>query len=69
MENDATVGQHVTLDPTRCPAWAKGLTFTVEWVRPSKRDATVVSTDDAREGKGHMRRIDRVPFDAMTEAE
>lgn len=67
MENP-TLNQHVTLDPARCPAWAKGLTFTVEFVRPTKRDVVVVSTDDAREGKGHMRRLDRVPFDALTEA-
>lgn len=68
MEN-VTIGQHVTLDPAGLPkTYPADMVWTVEWVRPSKQDAVVVSTDDAREGKGHMRRIDRVPFSAMTAA-
>ncbi|MGO4143829.1 hypothetical protein AB4Y77_01980 [Paenarthrobacter sp. YAF11_1] len=71
MEN-VTTGQHVTIDPKLAADHVSdsyaALTWTVEFVRPSKRDASLVSTDDAREGKASMRRIDRVPFDALVEA-
>lgn len=66
-------GQHVTLDPAAAAEVGKaklaGEVWTVEHVRPSKQDAFLVSTADAREGKGHMRRLDHVPFSALRPAE
>ncbi|UVK62572.1 hypothetical protein SEA_TAYLORSIPHT_33 [Arthrobacter phage TaylorSipht] len=63
------IGQHVTLDPAAAAEVDKadlaGETWTVEHVRPSKQDAFLVSTADAREGKLHMRRLERVPFSAL----
>ncbi|UXE05178.1 hypothetical protein SEA_JAMUN_32 [Arthrobacter phage Jamun] len=63
------IGQHVTLDPAAAAEVEKAHlaaeTWTVEHVRPSKQDAFLVSTADAREGKLHMRRLERVPFAAL----
>lgn len=68
MEN-VTIGQHVTLDPAAAAEVEKSHlvaeVWTVEHVRPSKQDAFLVSTADAREGKGTMRRLERVPFAAL----
>ncbi|QOI67678.1 hypothetical protein SEA_ORCANUS_33 [Arthrobacter phage Orcanus] len=72
MEN-VTTGQHVTLDPAAAAEVGKAKlateVWTVEHVRPSKQDAFLVSTADAREGKLHMRRLERVPFSALVAAE
>lgn len=68
-----SLGQHVTItDPAVASRYA-GLVWTVEFLRNRTSDGTplayLVSTDDAREGKLVMRRLDSVPVAALSPAE
>lgn len=69
---EPTMWQHVTLDPEAAAAVGRKKeaqeTWTVEFIRPTKQDVTLVNTEDAREGRAVMRRIDRVPFSALRPA-
>ncbi|WAB09142.1 hypothetical protein SEA_EESA_32 [Arthrobacter phage Eesa] len=68
-----TMYQHVTLDPAAAAEVGKtkeaGEVWTVEFIRPTKQDVVLVNTADAREGKGVMRRLERVPFSALVAVE
>ncbi|AYN56851.1 hypothetical protein PBI_ANDREW_36 [Arthrobacter phage Andrew] len=68
-----TMYQHVKLDPAAAAEVGKANlaaeVWTVEFIRPTKQDVVLVNTADAREGKGHMRRLERVPFSALIPAE
>jgi hypothetical protein len=63
------IGQHVTITHEDVNPNYAGMVWTVEWLR-TKLDGTpvahLVSTDDAREGKLHMRRLDSVPVSVLT---
>lgn len=72
METMPAIGQHVTIEHADLQPRCRGLVWTVEWTRNRTSDGTplayLVSTDDAREGKGHMRRLDSVPVEHLRPA-
>lgn len=65
------IGQHVTITDPAVAARYIGVVWTVEFLRKLQDGTPVahlVSTEDAKEGKGAMRRLDSVPVAALTTA-